>query len=52
MINEITASTSNAWITPPAEYAKNPIAHPITRITAMIYNIDLIVLSVDVAIIL
>jgi hypothetical protein len=29
-------------MTPPAEYAKNPIAQPIIRITAMIYNKPLI----------
>jgi hypothetical protein len=36
--NEITAITSNTWIIPPAEYIKNPKAHPIIRITAIIYN--------------
>jgi hypothetical protein len=34
----ITAITSKIWMIPPALYAKNPIAHEITRITAMIYN--------------
>jgi hypothetical protein len=34
----ITATTKRRWIMPPAAYPKNPIAHPITRMTAMTYN--------------
>jgi len=36
--NEMTAITSKIWIKPPTVVKKKPIAHPITRMTAMIYN--------------
>jgi hypothetical protein len=42
-INEIMAITSNTWINPVAEYKNTPNAHPIIRITATIYNNDLMV---------
>ena len=38
MIIAITAITSNMWMIPPALYPINPIAHPMIRITAIIYN--------------
>ena len=41
--NMIIAITNNACIKPVAEYINTPNAHPIIRITAMIYNNDLIV---------
>jgi len=34
----IIAMTSNIWIKPPAEAIKKPNAHPMSRMTAMIYN--------------
>jgi hypothetical protein len=36
------AITNNIWMIPPALYMKKPNTHPITSITAMIYNSDLI----------
>jgi hypothetical protein len=42
--NAIIAITSSAWIKPVAVYANTPIAQPIIRITAIIYNRDLIVI--------
>jgi hypothetical protein len=39
----ITAITSNTCIKLPAAAKKNPIAQPIIRITAMIYNNEFIV---------
>jgi hypothetical protein len=38
------AITNRIWIKLPAAYAKVPIAQPITRMTAMIYNSDLMML--------
>jgi hypothetical protein len=43
-IRAITAITNSTCINPVAEYAKVPIAHPMIRITAMIYNSDLMIL--------
>jgi hypothetical protein len=40
----ITAITNKTWMIPEALYAKTPIAQPINNITAIIYNILLIVL--------
>jgi len=37
------AITNKMWINPPAAYANVPIAHPIIRITAIMYKIDLMV---------
>ena len=34
----IIAITSNMWIKPPTAVKKNPMAHAITRITAIAYN--------------
>jgi hypothetical protein len=34
----ITAITKRTWIMPPAANPKNPMAHIITRITAIVYN--------------
>jgi hypothetical protein len=42
--NEIIAITSNTWMIPPAEYMKKPKAHPIIRITAIIYNNEFMVM--------
>jgi hypothetical protein len=42
-INDITAITSNTWISPVAEYINTPNAHPMIRITATIYNNELMV---------
>jgi hypothetical protein len=42
-INEITASTIKTCIKPPALYTKKPNNQPITRITAIKYNILLMV---------
>jgi len=39
----IIAITNKACIKPVAEYINTPSAHPIIRITAMIYSNDLIV---------
>lgn len=39
----ITAITNRIWITPPASYTKNPKIQPITTITAIKYNIFLII---------
>jgi hypothetical protein len=36
--SDITAMTSSIWIKPPTVVKKKPIAHPITRMTAMMYN--------------
>ena len=41
--NAIIAITNNACIKPVAEYMNTPNAQPMMRITAMIYNSDLIV---------
>jgi hypothetical protein len=41
-ITAIIAITSSTWIRPPAEKTKNPSSHPIIRITAMRYNIIMI----------
>jgi hypothetical protein len=38
------AITNKIWIKLPAAYANVPIAHPMIRMTAMIYNNDLMVL--------
>ena len=42
-IKAITASTISIWIKPDALYTKNPSNHPITSITAIRYNMLLIV---------
>jgi hypothetical protein len=39
----IIAITNNTWINPPTEYINTPSAHPITRITATIYNNEFMV---------
>lgn len=43
-IKAIIAITNNTCIIPVAEYMNTPNAHPIRRITAMIYNNEFIVL--------
>ena len=37
-IKDMIAITSSTWIMPVAEYINTPKAHPMIRITAMIYN--------------
>jgi len=39
----MTAITSKIWIKPPAEARKKPKAHPIMRITAIIYNSEFMI---------
>jgi hypothetical protein len=42
-ISEMTAITNNTWIMPVAEYMNTPNAHPMIKITAMIYNNEFMV---------
>jgi hypothetical protein len=39
MIKEVMAMTNRLWMKLPAAYAKVPIAHPVMRITAMMYQL-------------
>ncbi|OOQ58513.1 hypothetical protein BC343_07550 [Mucilaginibacter pedocola] len=45
-ITAITASTSNIFINPPTVVKKKPTAQPITRMTAMVYNNEFMVVDV------
>ncbi|SEJ10597.1 hypothetical protein SAMN05192553_102405 [Cyclobacterium xiamenense] len=44
----ITARTNKMWINPPTLYTKAPKIHPMTRMMAMIYNNEFIVVLVNI----